>query len=64
MKNTPIDEYYFWKELIEDKREASQPVPKKMLDLLALAEVKMSHFLTRKNRLSGCPDLSISAFLH
>ncbi len=53
MNNTPIDEYYFWKNLIEEKQEASKPVPDKMFELLALAEIKMTHFLARKNRLSG-----------
>ena len=52
MYNTPIDEYYFWKELIEEKQESSQPVPDKMFGLLALAEIKMTHFLNKKHRLS------------
>jgi len=49
MNNTPIDEYYFWKNLIEDKQEKSQPVPKKMFELLALAEIKMTDYLTKKH---------------
>ncbi len=53
MYNTPIDEYYFWKSLIEDKQEESKPVPEKMFALLALAEIKMAHFLIKKHRLSG-----------
>lgn len=53
MNNTPIDEYYFWKSLIEDKQEASQPVPDKMFELLAMAELKMTHFLAEKHHLSG-----------
>lgn len=53
MKNSPIDEYYFWKNLIEEKQEAYQPVPDKMFELLALAEIKMNHFLIRKQLLSG-----------
>ena len=64
MNNTPIDEYYFWKNLIEDKQEESQPVPDKMFELLALAEIKMTHFLTKKHRLSGSPDLIIPVSLH
>lgn len=59
MGNTPIDEYYFWKSLIEDKQEASQPVPYKMFELLALAELKMTHFLTNKHNLSNCSTTSI-----
>ncbi len=53
MNNTPIDEYYFWRNLIEKKQEASTPVPDKMFELQALAEIKMTHFLARKQRLSG-----------
>lgn len=53
MYNTPIDEYYFWKNLIEDKQEAYETVPEKMFELLALAEIKMTHFLKKKHSLSG-----------
>jgi hypothetical protein len=60
MNNSPIDEYYFWKNLIEEKQEAYQPVPDKMFELLALAEMKMIHFLTRKHRLSGNAIKTIS----
>ena len=49
---TPIDEYFFWKNLIKDKQEASKPVSEKMLALLALAEIKMTRFLDKKQRLS------------
>jgi len=51
--NTPIDEYYFWKSIIEGKIDAGETVPSDMCELLALAEVKMAHFLTKKHRLSG-----------
>ena len=56
MNNTPIDEYYFWKGLIEDKQEVSEPVPDKMFELLELAEMKMTRFLMMKHRLSGSSD--------
>ena len=52
MNNTPVDEYYFWKNLIENKQEAYQPVPDKMFELLALAEIKMKQFLDKKHGLS------------
>ncbi len=52
MNNTPIDEYNFWKNLIEDKQEASEPVPDEMFELLALAEIKMTQFLIKKHGLS------------
>ena len=51
--NTPIDEYYFWKSLIEDKQDAGELVSDRMFELLALAEVRMAHFLTKKNKVSG-----------
>ena len=57
--NTPIDEYYFWKQMIEDKQDASKPVPDKMFKLQALAEIKMIQFLTKRNRLSGKTDLPV-----
>ena len=60
--NTPIDEYYFWKSLIEDKKDSGELVPERMFELLALAEVKMAHFLTRKHRLSG--DTVVPITLH
>ena len=52
MNNTPIDEYYFWKNLIEEKQDACQPVPDKMFELLALAETKMLYFLMDKHHSS------------
>ncbi len=52
MANTPIDEYYYWKKLIEDKQEAYETVPDKMFELLAQAEIKMIQFLEKKQRLS------------
>ena len=62
MNNTPIDEYNFWKNLIEDKQEASEPVPDEMFELLALAEIKMTQFLIKKYLLSG--DSTLTTFLH
>ncbi len=52
MNNTPIEEYYFWKSLIEDKLAAGETVPSEICELLALAETKMTHFLTEKYHLS------------
>ena len=62
MNNTPIDEYYFWKNLIEEKQEAYQPVPNKIFELLALPEIKMKHFLNKKHRLSG--NSNIPVYVH
>ena len=62
MNNTPIDEYNFWKNLIEDKQDASEPVPDEMFELLALAEMKMTQFLIKKYRLSG--DSASITYLH
>ena len=62
MNNTPIDEYNFWKNLIEDKQEASEPVPDEMFELLALAEIKMTQFLIKKYQLSE--DSTSTTFLH
>ncbi len=59
---TPVDEYYFWKNLIEDKQEASEPVPEKMFGLLALAEIKMTNFLLEKHHLSA--NSTVSGYLH
>ena len=54
MYNTPTDEYFFWKNLIEDRQQASLPVADNMFELLALAELKMTQFLNKKHRLSEC----------
>ena len=56
MNNSPIDEYNFWKNLIEDKQDASQVVPDRMFKLLALAEMKMTRYLIMKHRLSGSSE--------
>jgi len=53
MNNSPIDEYNFWKNLIEDKQDEAQEVPVAMFELLALAEMKMTRYLIMKHRLSG-----------
>jgi len=52
MNSTPIDEYYFWKSMIETKIDAGELVPSDMCELLAIAEAKMAHFLTKKHRVS------------
>ena len=60
MNNSPIDEYNFWKNLIEDKQDASQVVPDRMFKLLALAEMKMTRYLIMKHRLSGNSEALVS----
>lgn len=62
MDDSPIDEYIFWKSLIEEKQDSSQPVPGKMFELLALAELKMIQFLIKKYRLSD--DTTETTDLH
>ena len=44
--NTPIDEYLFWKSLIEEKKSAGEVVSSDMCELLAMAEAQRVHFLT------------------
>jgi len=56
MNNSPIDEYNFWKNLIEDKQDAYEVVPDRMFKLLALAEMKMTRYLIMKHRLSGSSE--------
>ena len=51
--NTPIDEYYFWKNLIEEKKDAGEAVPSDMCELLVMAEAKMAQFLTKNHCLSS-----------
>lgn len=45
--NTPIDEYYFWKNLIKEKKDAGEAVSSDMCELLMMAEAKMTHFLAK-----------------
>ncbi|MCU7834399.1 MAG: hypothetical protein KZQ83_04015 [gamma proteobacterium symbiont of Taylorina sp.] len=59
MNNTPIDEYYFWKTLIENKQEAYEIVPDKMFELLAISEIKMTHYLAEKHHLSRTTVTSV-----
>jgi hypothetical protein len=49
MKNdTPIDELFFWKILIEDKQEAGEAIPEQMFELLNHAEEKTLYYLIDK----------------
>jgi len=48
MNNIPIDEYIFWKNLIEKKQGAGESVPVKMHELLVHAEKKTLHYLMDK----------------
>ena len=48
MNNTPIDEYIFWKNLIEKKQGAGESVPAEMYELLVYAEKKTLYYLMDK----------------
>lgn len=43
--NTPIDEYVFWKNIIEEKQERGEFVPEMMYELLEQAQKKTMYYL-------------------
>ena len=45
---TPIDELFFWKTLIEDTLESDESVPDMMFELLVNAEKKTMYYLIDK----------------
>jgi hypothetical protein len=47
-QQTPVDEYYFWKNLIEDKQEGGESVPDTMFTFLGLAQNKMNDYFLRQ----------------
>ena len=63
MTNTPIDEYIFWKNLIEEKQEAGESVPGMMHELLEHAEKKAFHYLMNKYSINDLSD-EINCSLH
>jgi len=49
MNNTPIDEYYFWKNFIETRQENGMPVPDEMFVFLKDIEIRILKFLMDKH---------------
>ncbi|NOQ79195.1 MAG: hypothetical protein GQ546_07315 [Gammaproteobacteria bacterium] len=43
--NMPIDEYVFWKNIIEEKQERGEFVPEMMYELLEQAQKKTMYYL-------------------
>ena len=50
---TPIDEYFFWKSLIDDKIASGQDISKKYYQLLYQAEYKLMIYLIEKYSLEN-----------
>ena len=46
--DTPIDEMFFWKILIEDKQDSGESIPEMMFELLDHAEKKTLYYLIDK----------------
>ena len=51
--NTPIDEYIFWKNIIEAKQELGESVPDMMHELLEQAQKKTMYYLMEKYSISN-----------
>jgi hypothetical protein len=48
MKQTPIDEYNFWKQLIEDKYDKCEFIPARMYEYLSVADIKKQDYLNNR----------------
>lgn len=52
--NAPIDEYVFWKSIIEEKQETGESVPEILYELLELAQKKTLYYLMEKFSINAC----------
>ena len=50
IRHTPIDEYVFWKKLIQDKQEMNEEIPRIIHELLDNAEAEMLFYLIEKKQ--------------
>ena len=51
--NTPIDEYSFWKNLIDEMQDNEDKVPEQMFELMDNAERKTLYYLLDKYQIQN-----------
>jgi len=62
INSTPIDEYIFWKQFIEEKLKTDESIPRILYELLESAETHMMFYLMDKHHIlksENMPLLSI-----
>jgi len=59
--STPVDEYIFWKNFIDNKQKTNESIPEILYELLDKAETNMMFYLMNKHHLLNAQEQSLKS---